>query len=101
MTANETIHVLLADDHDIVRTGMKAALRAHPEFNVVGEARDGQEALLVTPGDPSALEAGVRRLLDNAALAKSLGERGALRAREYDWDTVAQKVLGVYRELTG
>ena len=64
-------------------------------------ARDGQEALLVTPGDPSALEAGVRRLLDNAALAKSLGERGALRAREYDWDTVAQKVLGVYRELTG
>jgi len=49
LTTNETsgdiIHVLLADDHDIVRTGLKAALRAHPEFNVIGEARDGQEAV--------------------------------------------------------
>jgi DNA-binding NarL/FixJ family response regulator len=44
-SSNDTIHVLLADDHDIVRTGLKAALRSHPEFNVVGEARDGQEAV--------------------------------------------------------
>ena len=35
-----TIHVLLADDHDLVRTGLKAALRAHPEFSVVAEARE-------------------------------------------------------------
>jgi two-component system response regulator DevR len=41
----ETIHVLLADDHDIVRGGLKAALRNFPEFNVVGEARDGLEAV--------------------------------------------------------
>lgn len=41
----ETIHVLLADDHDIVRTGLKTALRAHPEFSVVAEARDGLEAV--------------------------------------------------------
>lgn len=40
-----TIHVLLADDHDLVRSGLKAALRNHPEFTVVGEARDGQEAV--------------------------------------------------------
>lgn len=40
-----TIHVLLADDHDLVRTGLKAALRAHPEFSVVAEARDGEEAV--------------------------------------------------------
>lgn len=45
MTNDLTIHVLLADDHDIVRTGLKAALRAHPDFSVVGEARDGQEAV--------------------------------------------------------
>jgi len=42
---NETISVLLADDHDIVRTGLKAALRSQPDFNVVGEARDGEEAV--------------------------------------------------------
>jgi len=41
----DTIHVLLADDHDLVRGGLKAALRNHPEFSVVGEARDGEEAV--------------------------------------------------------
>ncbi|MCC7366741.1 MAG: response regulator transcription factor [Dehalococcoidia bacterium] len=44
-STSDTIHVLLADDHDIVRGGLKAALRSHPEFNVVGEARDGNEAI--------------------------------------------------------
>lgn len=41
----DLIHVLLADDHDIVRSGLKAALRGHPEFAVVAEARDGKEAV--------------------------------------------------------
>src|SRR5688572_5644480 len=41
----ETIHVLIADDHELVRNGLKAALRSRPEFNVVGEARDGTEAV--------------------------------------------------------
>ena len=40
-----TIRVLLADDHDLVRQGLKTALRAHPDFNVVAEARDGEEAV--------------------------------------------------------
>jgi DNA-binding NarL/FixJ family response regulator len=42
---DETIHVLIADDHELVRNGLKAALRNRPEFNVVGEARDGIEAV--------------------------------------------------------
>ncbi|MBA4179872.1 MAG: DNA-binding response regulator [Anaerolinea sp.] len=41
----DLIHVLLADDHDIVRSGLKAVLRGHPEFTVVAEARDGLEAV--------------------------------------------------------
>ena len=41
----ETIHVLLADDHDLVRSGLKSALRAYEEFSVIGEARDGLEAV--------------------------------------------------------
>jgi DNA-binding NarL/FixJ family response regulator len=41
----DTIHVLLADDHDLVRGGLKAALRAHPDFTVAAEARDGEEAV--------------------------------------------------------
>lgn len=42
---NESIHVLLADDHDLVRAGLKSALRGHTEFTVVAEARDGVEAV--------------------------------------------------------
>ncbi len=39
------IRVLLADDHDLVRTGLRAALRAVEDFEVVGEASDGQQAV--------------------------------------------------------
>jgi DNA-binding NarL/FixJ family response regulator len=42
---SDVIRVLLADDHELVRGGLKAALRGQPEFNVVGEARDGREAV--------------------------------------------------------
>jgi DNA-binding NarL/FixJ family response regulator len=41
----DPIHVLLADDHDVLREGLKATIRAHAEFSVVGEARDGVEAV--------------------------------------------------------
>lgn len=41
----DVIHVLLADDHDLVRSGLKTALRGHEEFSVVGEAKDGNEAV--------------------------------------------------------
>lgn len=37
--------ILIADDHDIIREGIKNILRKAPEFEVVGEARDGEEAL--------------------------------------------------------
>ena len=39
------IRVLVADDHDLVRGGLKAAIRANEAFTVVGEARDGDEAI--------------------------------------------------------
>ena len=39
------IRVVIADDHTIVREGLKQLLLADADFAVVGEARDGQEAL--------------------------------------------------------
>ena len=42
---NDVIRVLLADDHELVRNGLKATLRGHPEFTVIGEAGDGAEAV--------------------------------------------------------
>ena len=37
--------ILIADDHDIIREGIKNILRKSAEFEVVGEAQDGQEVL--------------------------------------------------------
>ncbi len=39
------IRVLIADDHNIVRQGMKRVLSKTPDIEVVGEASTGQEAL--------------------------------------------------------
>jgi DNA-binding NarL/FixJ family response regulator len=40
-----TIRVLLADDHPVVRRGLAALLGTLPDFEVVGEAVDGDEAI--------------------------------------------------------
>jgi two-component system, NarL family, response regulator DegU len=39
------IKVVLADDHEIVRNGIKILLESEGDLEVVGEASDGQEAL--------------------------------------------------------
>jgi DNA-binding NarL/FixJ family response regulator len=39
------IRVLLADDHALVRDGLRAVLAREPDIQVVGEADDGREAL--------------------------------------------------------
>lgn len=40
-----TVRILLADDHVVVRQGLRSLLDTHPGFSVIGEARDGIEAL--------------------------------------------------------
>ena len=37
--------IILADDHKIVRQGVRALLEYEPDFDIVGEANDGAEAL--------------------------------------------------------
>ena len=39
------IRVLLADDHNLVRQGIKTLLEISKDFEIVGEATDGEEAL--------------------------------------------------------
>ena len=45
---SETIRVLIADDHTVVRGGLVALLEDVPGIEVVAEAADGQEAVLKT-----------------------------------------------------
>lgn len=40
-----TYRILLADDHSLVRAGLKLILEAEPDLTVVGEAGDGEEAV--------------------------------------------------------
>src|ERR1700757_1230336 len=39
------IRILIADDHEIFRRGLRSLLESHPEWEVCGEAVDGQEAV--------------------------------------------------------
>jgi DNA-binding NarL/FixJ family response regulator len=42
-----TIRVLVADDHDLVRAGLKTILDAQPDIDVVGDAADGRDAVVL------------------------------------------------------
>ncbi|RPI74123.1 MAG: DNA-binding response regulator [Desulfobacteraceae bacterium] len=37
--------IVIAEDHTILREGLRALLSSHPNLEIVGEARDGQEAI--------------------------------------------------------
>ena len=43
--AEKKIRVLLTDDHDLLRAGLRAMLDFFDDIEVVGEARDGEEAV--------------------------------------------------------
>jgi DNA-binding NarL/FixJ family response regulator len=45
LMTQETIRVLIADDHPRSRTGLRALLATLPAVSVIGEAADGQEAV--------------------------------------------------------
>ncbi len=45
---SNTIRILLADDHPVVRIGVRNMLNAQGHFEVVGEASDGDEAITQT-----------------------------------------------------
>ena len=44
-TSNKPIRVILADDHTLVRAGIRALLEKLPEVEVLGEASNGREVL--------------------------------------------------------
>ena len=41
---SETIKILVADDHTLMRSGLKMLLEGESDFEVVGEATTGEEA---------------------------------------------------------
>jgi NarL family two-component system response regulator LiaR len=45
MSGAQVIRVMIVDDHDMVRKGLSTFLKVSGDLELVGEARDGQEAL--------------------------------------------------------
>ena len=43
-----SLRILLADDHPLVREGISSVLKAHPGWEVCGEALDGRQAVQMT-----------------------------------------------------
>lgn len=53
MEQNNKLRIVIADDHPVVRHGLRQIIEAEPGFEVVGEAGDGQSALqLIQTLDP-------------------------------------------------
>jgi glycosyltransferase involved in cell wall biosynthesis len=61
---------------------------------------DGETGIVVNPGDPQALAAGIQTLLGNTDLARDMGERGRRRAAErFDIQLMFEKTKQVYADV--
>lgn len=49
MSEADTIRVMLVDDHDVVRAGIRALIDAQPDMRVVAEASNAAQALMLLP----------------------------------------------------
>jgi two-component system response regulator NreC len=70
------IRILLADDHNVMRKGLRLLLESQPGFSVVGEASDGHQAVEqaeATKPDVVVLDIGMPRLSGTEA-AQRIGE---------------------------
>ena len=61
---------------------------------------DGRAGATFVNEDPADLARVAVALLDDAAERARLGREGLLRARQFDWETVAQRVVEVYDAVT-
>jgi glycosyltransferase involved in cell wall biosynthesis len=59
----------------------------------------GDAALQVDPRDVEAIRDAMLRLADDSALCTRLVAAGSLRAKRFSWQTCAEKVVTVYREV--
>lgn len=93
------LKVLIADDHEIVRRGLRALLEAERDCQVVGEAADGRQAVQMTKDlkpDVVVLDIGMPSLNGLEATKQILKERPdtkVLILTMHDADAVIREVI--------
>jgi phosphatidylinositol alpha-mannosyltransferase len=95
-TGSESFGIVLVE---AMAAGLPVVASDIPGYRDV--ARHEVEGLLVTPTNPEALAVGVRRLLEDPALAAALGARGAQRARAFAWESIVDRLEEIYGDLAG
>jgi NarL family two-component system response regulator LiaR len=77
MTDETPIRVLIADDHSMVRAGLATFIKVKPDLELVGEARNGQDALRIcelTRPDVILMDL-VMPVMDGVAATRAIRER--------------------------
>ncbi|WP_165221702.1 response regulator [Aquisphaera insulae] len=78
----DRLRVLLADDHNLVRAGLRALIDAQPDMEVIAEAEDGEAACLLAADlepDLAVVDVSMPGLGGIAATERILGERPRIR----------------------
>lgn len=93
------LRILIADDHEVARRGIRALLESHPGWEVCGEAKDGREAVELasrTNPDLVLLDIGMPNLNGLEAARQVLAESpdiAILILTMHDSDQVVREVL--------
>ena len=90
------------ESQGIVLLEAMAAGRPLVVSNIEGYASvvtHGVEGLLVTPKDAHSLAAALIELLADSDKRREMGENGRVRAEQFRWDRVSQRVLTYYEQL--
>lgn len=97
ITPAESFGMCLAEANACERPIIGSAIGGIPSF-----LRDGENGLLVPPGDVDALVAALRRILTDDALARRLGDAGRERVlKEHRWDALAERTVAVFERAAG
>ncbi len=84
-----------------IRAGA-TVLTTDPEFDEsLAPLIGGETMWLVPPGDPEALAAGISMLLSDASLRERLANQALAQGKDFDWNTIALRHIGLYEALLG